>query len=108
MNNPKPKVWEMSIKSDKKVEAPDTPDSGFIFPCSGKRCLVSASCDLYCYHVFNYMNFIADNIYTMTADQIKLYRESTPLALKRKIQDFYMSGRRLANPESATVSRDWK
>ena len=54
------------------------------------------------------MNFIANEIYTMTADQIKTYRNTTPPVVKRKIQEFYTYNKRLAHPETATVSRDWR
>lgn len=80
---------------------------GFIFPCDNK-CIVAAACKIYCYKVFNYMNFIADEIITMNADQIAVYRASTPFFIKRKIQEFYTYDKRLAYPETATLRRDWK
>jgi len=81
-------------------------EHGYIFPCR-EKCIVAAACKTYCYRVFSYMNFIADEIYTMTADELKIYRESTPPILKRKIQQFYQEDKRLAYPETAIVSRDW-
>jgi len=96
----------MDIKSKKDVD-PSKYKDGYIFPCE-KKCLVTSACSLYCYLVFDYMNFIADSIYEMDADQIEAYRKSTPACIKRKIQDFYTNGKRLAYPETCTVSRDWK
>ncbi len=100
------KIWRVTIKSEKDMEKTQYKD-GFIFPCS-EKCLVAPSCKLYCYRVFQYMNFIANEIYTMTADQIKTYRDTTPPVVKRKIQEFYTYDKRLAHPETATVSRDWR
>jgi len=102
----KPKIWSMSIKGKEYVQK-NKYEHGYIFPCNNK-CLVVPSCNLYCYKVFNYMNFIADEIYHMTSKQIETYRHTTPGAIKRKIQEFYTYNKRLAYPETATVSRDWK
>ena len=105
-HNAKPKIWEMNIKGEAAVTTNKYSD-GYIFPCN-KKCLVVACCDLYCVSVFDYMNFIADEINHMTADQVHTYRTTTPGAIKRKIQEFYTYGKRLAYPETATVSRNWK
>lgn len=102
----KPKIWEMNIKLKENVQ-PTEYEGGYIFPCNDK-CLVAACCNLYCVLVFNYMNHIADYIYEMSSDEIHTYRTTTPGAVKRKIQEFYTYGKRLAYPETCTVSRDWK
>lgn len=102
----KPKIWKMTVVGKRKHNK-IIYEEGYIFPCSDK-CIVSAACKLYCYKVFNYMNFIADEIYLMTADQIETYRKTTPLSIRRKVQEFYTYNKRLAHPDTATVSRDWK
>lgn len=105
----KPNIWTALEKDDENINKTQYED-GYVFPCS-EKCLVAPSCKLYCYKVFNYMNFIADKINIMTADQLQTYRGSTPFIIKRKIQEFYTYDKRLAYPETAIVSREdgrWK
>ena len=64
------------------------------YPC--KICLVVACCSIYCIEHFKYINRIADEMPLMTADQIKEYRESVPIYIKRKITEFNIDGTRYA------------
>ena len=102
----KPKIWKMDIRFKEDVQTGHY-KNGYTFPCKDK-CLVCACCNLYCVLVFNYMNHVADYIYEMSADEINTYRTTTPGAIKRKIQEMYTYDKRLAYPETCTVSRDWK
>jgi len=76
------------------------------FPCV-KQCIVSPCCKIYCYRVFDYANMIADQIYTMTEDALKIHRKSTPRLVRRKIMELYINNKRLTFPESSTISRKW-
>lgn len=106
--SPKPKIYKLNVsKADGTYKKILKSAEGFVFPCSDK-CLVTACCNIYCVLVFNYMNMIADSIYEMTADEVHVYRTTTPKGIKRKIQEFYTYDKRLAFPETCTVSRDWK
>jgi hypothetical protein len=64
------------------------------YPC--KICLVVACCGIYCIEHFKFINWIADKIPSMTADQMKEYRESTPIHVARKISEFYNDDTRYA------------
>ena len=78
----------------------------YIYPC--KMCLVFACCDIICAKVFEYCNFIADNIYKLDNQQYLLYRDTTPIAVSRKIQNLYTKGARMSCPESFTMKRSEK
>ena len=101
------KIWEMTtdyrpnIDNYKKSE-----NLNFIFPCQ-RDCLVSPACTLFCYQVFEYMNFIADHFVIMSDNEKNAYRKTTPNVLQRKITNFLQYNRRIAYPETAKVSRDW-
>ncbi len=58
----------------------------YTYPC--KICLVVACCSRYCTEYFKFINRIADEIPLMTADQIKEYRDSTPIYVKHKVEEF--------------------
>jgi len=106
--NPKTRIWKMDIsKADGTYKKILKSAEGFVFPCSDK-CLVISCCDIYCTLVFEYMNMIADSIYEMSADEVYVYRSTTPKVIKRKIQELYTHDKRLAFPETCRVSRDWK
>jgi hypothetical protein len=100
----------MTIKSKDELIEPEPienlSDIDCEFPCT--ECLVTAICSLYCFKVFNYMNFIADTMQELTANQICIYRTTTPQVIIRKIEEFYKTNKRLVSPQRTTVSRDWK
>lgn len=72
-----------------------------------KHCPVFACCDIYCVNVFTYANFIADNIYNLTPEQLEIYRSTTPEHVKTQIQKLYMHNKRLTFPDSIRTSREW-
>lgn len=76
----------------------------FVFPC-GKQCIVYSCCNIWCSKVFDYCNFIADCMYTMSADQIHIYRETTPNMIRRKIQNLYTYNKRIVCPEKYSMKR---
>lgn len=55
-----------------------------------------ACCSIYCIEHFKFINWIADEMPLMTADQLKEYRESTPIHIKHKINEFYNDDTRYA------------
>lgn len=67
------------------------------FPCH--TCLVNAVCREHCIEVFRYMNYIADHIGTMTADEICVYRHMVPNNVRKKIESMYRTSSRLAHPQ---------
>ena len=68
----------------------------FKFPC--RECLVSASCNKYCYVIFKYMNCIADHLPKMTADEIFIYRNTVPIEVIKYIEKMLKTKCRLAHP----------
>jgi len=67
------------------------------FPCT--LCLVNAACRIHCLEVFRYMNYIADHIGRMTADEICVYRHMVPNNVRKKIEEMYRTSSRLAHPQ---------
>ena len=67
------------------------------FPCI--ICLVNAACREHCLEVFRYMNYIADHIKYMTADEICVYRHMVPNNVRKKIEEMYRTSSRLAHPK---------
>jgi hypothetical protein len=55
---------------------------------------------VYCIEHFKFINRIADEMPLITADQIKEYRESTPIHIRHKIGEFYNDGTRYAFAET--------
>ena len=68
----------------------------FEFPCY--ECLVSTSCNKYCYVIFKYMNYIADHLPKMTADEIFIYRNIVPIEVIKYIEKMLKTKSRLAHP----------
>jgi len=79
-------------------------NSKYIFPC-GKHCPVFACCDIWCVKVFEYCNFIAENIYIMEHYDRELYRKTTPRLIQRKIQKMYMYKKAITFPPNYKLKR---
>lgn len=79
-------------------------DNKYVFPCS-KGCIVYACCKSWCSDVFNFCNLIADSMYTMTADEINIYRKTTPLEIRLKIQTMYTYNKRITCPDSFSLEK---
>lgn len=67
------------------------------FPCF--ICLVNSTCNAHCIKVFRFMNYIADHMRTMTADEICVYRRIVPNNVRKKIELMIQTCSRLAHPE---------
>ena len=79
----------MSALSKKQLEF-------FKFPCH--ECLVSVSCNKYCYLVFDYMNYIVDHLPKMTANEICLYRHIVPIEITKYVELMLKTKSKLAHP----------
>lgn len=70
----------------------------YTYPC--KICLVVACCGVYCIEHFKFINLILDALPLMTEDQIKEYKESTPIHIRCKITEFHRDDTRYAFAET--------
>jgi len=94
----KPGTYHEKIRLDKILnKLSDEQISNLKFPCG--LCLVNAACRTHCLEVFRYMNYIADHIGYMTADEICVYRHMVPNNVRKKIEEMYRTSSRLAHPQ---------
>lgn len=67
------------------------------FPCH--TCIVNAACREHCIEVLRYMNYIADHMSTMTANEIHVYRHVVPNNVRKMIEELIKQSSRLAHPQ---------
>ena len=95
-NKPEPYVAKLYLKKIME-RMPEDDLEKLDFPCN--LCLVNASCTIHCVRVFRYMNYIADHMGIMTADEIHVYRHVVPNNVRQKIKGMLGSNSRLAHPQ---------
>lgn len=68
------------------------------YTCPCNQCLVAAACQEHCIIIFRYMNYIADHLPEMTADEVFVYRHSVPVDISKYIEKMLRDNARLAHP----------
>ena len=66
------------------------------YPCN--ICIVKACCKCKCELYYQFCNDMANNIGTMTADEIHEFRINTPLNVRRLVERFWKNQTRYAFP----------
>ena len=68
------------------------------FRCPCNECLVVAACNEYCIEIFKYMNYIANHLPTMTANEVRVFRYTVPYEIQSYIEKMLKNNTRLAHP----------